>query len=856
MMLWVLAESALRAFVLGGAVWLGLYLFRVRNPGAHMTAWVMVLLASLSMPLLMHWTTVTLTVQAPPMPLLEALPSGETLLPETLHALPVQEGSVSAAPSHAGAAVNWWLVATAIYVPVAGFMLLRLVLGVHLTWRIVRSARPLREEWTADWDVRVNSDVSGPVTVGSIILVPPDYTEWDATKRQAVLAHESAHVANGDFYLLLLASLNRLLFWFSPFAWWQLARLAELAEIISDDRAIEALSDRVSYAQVLLELVQGPQGKAQGNVQGNVQGKAITLEMARGCTVPTRIEIILAAATLPPRLGWRRRFSIVAMILPFVIVSAGSIAYRTLPAAAHAVEAGSESQLPVHRPQHIAFYAMGPGSSSGAVFAISREDDDLFGQVTGQRRLRLAALKDGTTTYSAAAGEITFSGAYDGQSKELALRQYGHEVRAVRIAELSGETVASNQARFDQYVGWYRLTPSRVLTVTREGGRLLAQDTGRAPVELAASGEEGFIGEAGEIVIFLRDDKGDVNRILFQDPVYGPRLAPRVDASQAKAAETAMAHRALEASSRFAEQTPAPGGREAVLRGIEDIRRGTPNYDRMSGGLAAAIRRQLPELQAMFAAFGAVDQIFFRGVGPGGYDIYGVKFANGSAQFRLSLALDGKVNDVLLHADGNDEPGGVVECGKESGLKPPSDNIPIHMMLLNNTGSDIQIYNLDHTGHRTEHGTIADSRWSTILTSVNSPWLVTDGSGRCLQIVLPGQDTRFHLIEAAGSVAMPARNAPQAGSEDSLREYIIGLGQGQPNYEHMTPELASYTRQQLPYDQAIVRKLGELRALSFRARTRFGMDVYMAHFANGTAEWRIGLSRNGAIARIALGPQY
>jgi hypothetical protein len=89
-----------------------------------------------------------------------------------------------------------------------------------------------------------------------------------------------------------------------------------------------------------------------------------------------------------------------------------------------------------------------------------------------------------------------------------------------------------------------------------------------------------------------------------------------------------------------------------------------------------------------------------------------------------------------------------------------------------------------------------------------------------------------------------------------LREYIIGLGQGQPNYEHMTPELASYTRQQLPYDQAIVRKLGELRALSFRARTRFGMDVYMAHFANGTAEWRIGLSRNGAIARIALGPQY
>jgi hypothetical protein len=72
----------------------------------------------------------------------------------------------------------------------------------------------------------------------------------------------------------------------------------------------------------------------------------------------------------------------------------------------------------------------------------------------------------------------------------------------------------------------------------------------------------------------------------------------------------------------------------------------------------------------------------------------------------------------------------------------------------------------------------------------------------------------------------------------------------------MTPELAAQTRQQLPYDQAILGKLGELRALSFRGVTRLGNDIYMARFANGTAEWRIGFSRNGAIARIALGPQY
>jgi hypothetical protein len=56
-MLAILGESALRSLLLGGVVWIGLYLLRVRNPHVQMTSWVMVLVASLSMPLLMHWIT-------------------------------------------------------------------------------------------------------------------------------------------------------------------------------------------------------------------------------------------------------------------------------------------------------------------------------------------------------------------------------------------------------------------------------------------------------------------------------------------------------------------------------------------------------------------------------------------------------------------------------------------------------------------------------------------------------------------------------------------------------------------------------------------------------------------------------
>jgi len=50
----LLVESALRSLALGGVVWLGLRLLRVRNPHAHMTAWTVVLIASLAMPLLVR----------------------------------------------------------------------------------------------------------------------------------------------------------------------------------------------------------------------------------------------------------------------------------------------------------------------------------------------------------------------------------------------------------------------------------------------------------------------------------------------------------------------------------------------------------------------------------------------------------------------------------------------------------------------------------------------------------------------------------------------------------------------------------------------------------------------------------
>ncbi|MCK1387703.1 M56 family metallopeptidase [Bradyrhizobium sp. 21] len=839
-MIATLAEAALRSLVLGGVVWFGLNLFRVRNPHVHMTAWVVVLLASLAMPFVMHWPTLTITRLPLPVSMPDDfLPADMSMLETPQPVLPTAPGAAIAPPAKSGLSINWWLVATIVYASVAGLLLLRLTIGLCLTWRLAHAAKPMQGPQMIDADVRVSRDVGGPVTFGSTILVPPQFSGWDAKKRLAVLAHEGAHVANRDFYVLLLASLNRAVFWFSPFSWWQLARLAELAEIISDAEAIEVIDDRLSYAEILLEFA------------SIVQPRPVELAMARASTVRARVERIIAAAAMPVAVGWRKRLWIAAAIAPVVIVSAGMIAYRTPDPAPLAADTG-EVPAQHYRP-FVNFYAMGPAS----VFAIFREGDDLYGQLTGQRRLRLTVGTDGTASYAASSGEITFPLDAERRSSELTLHMNGRDVRAVRVAEMP--TATADQASLDQYVGWYRVAPNRVLTVRRDGDRLQVRETVQGRATLLAEGADVFSIHGDNLLIFLRDGQANVSRVLVQNAVFGARLAPRVDAAVAQAIEADFARRVAEVPDRFREQVPMAGGKEMILHGIEDLRRGTPNYDRMSAPLAAKIHRQLNETQATFVALGGVESIFFRGVGPGGYDIYGAKFENGTAEFRLLLEPDGKVGDVIFRADGNDELGGIVPCSEEAGVRGRAGTSPIRILVYNEMGDDIQVFNLDADGNRRMQSVVRPNATWASTTSVNNPWVIADKAGRCLEVLMPGRQTRFHNVEASNLGVRPGRAArravPIANGEEMLRRYIEGVGKGQPDYDRMTPEVADITRQQLPFDQAILTRLGTLRAVSFRGVTALDSDIYVAQFANGSAEWRIGV-RNGTITKIALGPNF
>jgi hypothetical protein len=66
----------------------------------------------------------------------------------------------------------------------------------------------------------------------------------------------------------------------------------------------------------------------------------------------------------------------------------------------------------------------------------------------------------------------------------------------------------------------------------------------------------------------------------------------------------------------------------------------------MSPEFAEVTRQQLPQLKALIAKLGAVQSLSFKGVGPGGMDIFEVKFENGSTEWRIALGADGKVEGI------------------------------------------------------------------------------------------------------------------------------------------------------------------------------------------------------------------
>ena len=184
------------------------------------------------------------------------------------------------------------------------------------------------------------------------------------------------------------------------------------------------------------------------------------------------------------------------------------------------------------------------------------------------------------------------------------------------------------------------MAPGVNMMITLVDGQLISQMSGQGKVPLFAESETMFFPKVVDAEIEF--PKGDAKGQLVLHQNGRDMTAKRLDdAGAKKAAEAAAA-----SDKRFKDQTPA---REAATRRmIEELRVGKPNYDLLSPGLADATRQQLPNLQSAIGNLGALQSVNFKGVGPGGGDIYQLNFENGSLEFTIVPGPDGKTQGALM----------------------------------------------------------------------------------------------------------------------------------------------------------------------------------------------------------------
>lgn len=304
-MLEALGAAAIRTLLLACVVHLVVSLLRVQRSHSLICAWTLVLAASLLMPALQLAAPLLLPI-IPELPVIR--PDGMSLLPWPYGAV---EPTVAGPSTGDGGPLTPGSLLPAIYLSVSGALLLRLVVGVLLSLRLLLRATPIRLKGSGGVRVRISPEIAAPVTFGAVVLLPSDAPAWPRATLEAVMAHERAHVERWDFALLLASQLHRAVFWFSPLSWWLHRRLSSLAELASDDRAIQLTGDRPGYAAVLLEM-----GRRSGPL---LRG----LAMARPVTLHHRIERTLTGKTRPGPPRPVQQLGLVAIVAGLSFAAAG-----------------------------------------------------------------------------------------------------------------------------------------------------------------------------------------------------------------------------------------------------------------------------------------------------------------------------------------------------------------------------------------------------------------------------------------------------------------------------------------------------------------------------------------------------
>jgi uncharacterized protein (TIGR03435 family) len=290
-----------------------LRLLRVTNPSLRLAAWTALLIGSLAIPFL------TTALPQLPIGLLPhhpaatiASPALDFTNPSNAPAININIASTTPPPAPTKP-IDWMQLVLILYATIATALLARLLIGLWLSLGILRRSSPTGLP-ASRADIRESHEIESPVTAGiirSAILLPQNWRAWDATRLNAVLAHESSHVRRRDPTVQFLSSLHCALLWISPATWLLHRAIIRTGEEISDEDAITATPDRTTYVEILLDFMQR---RARAN--------PVEVAMARYDQPKTRIRRILNATAGAHRATRAGIASTLAIIVPLSCLAA------------------------------------------------------------------------------------------------------------------------------------------------------------------------------------------------------------------------------------------------------------------------------------------------------------------------------------------------------------------------------------------------------------------------------------------------------------------------------------------------------------------------------------------------------
>jgi CubicO group peptidase (beta-lactamase class C family) len=151
----------------------------------------------------------------------------------------------------------------------------------------------------------------------------------------------------------------------------------------------------------------------------------------------------------------------------------------------------------------------------GAVMDIALEGTQLTAQLMGQPRHPIFPLSGSRFFWKVVDAQIEFLKDDEGHVTSARHTQGGQKFVAKRLAD--EKVIEVDEKTLDRYVGKYEYAGIGVLTVRRNGNRLLAQMTGQPEFELYAKATDAFFWKvvAAEVKFVVGDD-GDVEKAIHQ----------------------------------------------------------------------------------------------------------------------------------------------------------------------------------------------------------------------------------------------------------------------------------------------------------------------------------------------------